>query len=584
MKKIFIIAFAALFTLASCSILDTKPQAQISPDDYFKTGNDLLLFTNPLYDLFETAPYSKTDDHIVQKSLSTEMRGGILPSTVTGWSWGTLRRINALLANADKCEDEEDRAYYVGLDRFFRAYFYFEKVKRFGDVPWIDHELTSDSGELYAPRDSRDLVMGHMIEDVDAAIAVLTPSVSTYRVNKWAALALKAQFCLFEGTWRQYHGEIEGAERTAADYLSLAAAAAKEIMDSGIYTLAPDYQTLFAESDADAGEYILAIKRDVSLGLVTNTTAYATMSTQGMPGFTKKFIDSFLMKDGTRFTDRAGWETMEFQEEMADRDPRLSASVVCPGYKRIGGTKVLAPDYTSSITGYQLAKWVMDETLPGVGRVSMSYNDIPVYRLGEIYLIYAEAVAELGTITQNDLDISVNLLRDRVGMPHLNLEEANANPDPYLLSEEYGYRNVKAGANQGVILEIRRERGVELCAEGKRYDDIKRWKEGQCITQALYGPYFPGEGKYDLSGNNIIDLILYSGDKPKNTGTADVRKLGTLDGGLVLSGETSGYVDMITDQHPFNEERDYLMPIPTDDRNLNNNLTQNPGWDDGLKF
>ena len=582
MKK-YIIMTAALLALVSCDILNKNPQSQISPDDYFRTGGDLLLFTNPLYDMFNTTPYDDQDDHFIQKSLPAEMRGGILPSSVTGWSWGNLRRINALLGNADKCENEEDRAYYVGLDRFFRAYFYFEKVKRFGDVPWIDHELESDSGDLYAPRDSRELVMGHMIEDVDAAIAVLTPAISTYRVNKWAALALKAQFCLFEGSWRKYHGEIEGAERNSEDYLKLAAEAAKQIMESGIYSLASDYQMLFAQPDADQGEYILAIKRDVSLGLTTNTTAFATMSTQGMPGFTKKFIDSALMKDGSRFTDIEGWETMQFAQEMKDRDPRLGYCVVSPGYKRIGGTEILAPDYQSSITGYQLAKWVMDVTLDGVGRVSMSYNDIPVYRLGEIYLIYAEALAELGTLTQTDLDKSVNKLRDRVGMPHLNLEAANGSPDPYLLSEEYGYENVAAGANQGVILEIRRERGIELCAEGKRYTDLLRWKEGRCLLQNFYGPYFPGVGSYDLSGNNVTDLIIYSGEKPKNTGNADVRELGTLDGGIVLSDGTSGCVNMLTDIQKF-EEKDYLKPIPSKERSLNPNLTQNPGWNDGLDF
>lgn len=582
MKK-YILMLAAALAFMSCDILNKNPQSQISPDDYFRTGGDLLLFTNPLYDMFNTTPYDDQDDHFIQKSLSAEMRGGILPSNVTGWSWGNLRRINALLGNADKCENAEDRAYYVGLDRFFRAYFYFEKVKRFGDVPWIDHELESDSGDLYAARDSRDLVMGKMIEDVDAAIAVLTPSVSVYRVNKWAALALKAQFCLFEGTWRKYHGEIEGAERNSEDYLKLAAEASKQIMESGIYTLAPDYRQLFAQSDADRGEYILAIKRDISLGLGTNTTAFATMPSQGMPGFTKKFIDSVLMKDGSRFTDIDGWETMEFAEEMKDRDPRLGYSVVSPGYKRIGGTKVTAPDYASTITGYQLAKWVMDETLDGVGRVDMSYNDIPVYRLGEIHLIYAEALAELGTLTQDDLDKSVNRLRDRVGMPHLNLEAANGSPDPYLLSEKYGYENVAAGPNRGVILEIRRERGIELCAEGKRFTDLLRWKEGRCLLQNFYGPYFPGEGRYDLSGDNIDDLIIYSGSKPANTGDADVRELGKIDGGIVLSGGTSGYVNMLTDIQKF-EEKDYLKPIPVKDRSLNHNLAQNPGWDDGLDF
>ena len=73
------------------------------------------------------------------------------------------------------------------------------------------------------------------------------------------------------------------------------------------------------------------------------------------------------------------------------------------------------------------------------------------------------------------MDISINKLRDRVGMPHLIMKTANANPDPYLLANTTGYPNV-SGANQGVILEIRRERTIELLSEHFRYDDILRWK------------------------------------------------------------------------------------------------------------
>ena len=173
-------------------------------------------------------------------------------------------------------------------------------------------------------------------------------------------------------------------------------------------------------------------------------------------------------------------------------------------------------------------------------------------------------------------------------MPHMNLAAANANPDPYLLSEKWGYRNVEAGANQGVILEIRRERSVELAQEGRRWDDLMRWKEGKCIDQEMYGMYFPGPGEYDLTGDNVPDVCLYTdeaqiGDKKKD-GVVYL-KIGEKTGGIILSDGTKGYIDSQQGiQHTFDESRDYFYPIPVNERTLNPNLSQNPGWKDGLNF
>lgn len=579
--------------VASCDFLSKEPKAQLTLDTYFYEVNDLILFTNPLYNnLLDKSPYDEQSDQMIQNVLSDELLGGTyrtVPESGGGWSWGTLRRINTYLKYSDRCDDKAAVAKYNAVARFFRAYFYFDKVKRFGDVPWIETELESTDDALYASRDTREFVMGKMLEDIDFAIETLTSDVSLYRVNKWAALALKARFCLYEATWRKYHDQSYPDGKSVEDYLNLSIDAAQQIIDSGVYKLAPDYLTLFAEENADANEYILAIDCDHSLQVTNNTCAYALMSTQGCPGLTKKFVDSFLMKDGTRFTDKAGWETMQYMDEVADRDPRLACLTRTPGYKRIGGTEILAPDFGASCTGFQIVKFVMDCTLAEVDRVSKSYNDIPAFRLGEVYLNYAEAKAELGTLTQDDLDKSINLLRDRVGMPHLSLSEANANPDPYLLSAEYGYSHVE-GTNQGVILEIRRERSIELFQEGFRYQDLMRWREGKCIEQAMYGMYFPGPGYYDLTGDGVADLLLYTGDtKPgdKNITVKQIwtgEKQGTQDGFFLTDGE-KGYIDsQRLTKRSFDEERDYLYPIPTDDRSLNPNLTQNPNWNDGLDY
>ncbi len=607
MKRYFLIPFIAMtFGLVACDIdvdltgeefLGRTPLSTISPENYFRTETDLQLFSNTFYNnLLDKEPFLEQSDHYLNLNLSAVLRGGndrTVPISGGGWSWGDLRKMNTLLGNMDKCVDEAAVLKYTALTRFFRAYFYFDKVKRFGDVPWIDHEVdNTDMETLYAARDSREVVMQHMIEDLDYAIQYLPEARSTYRLCKWTALALKARVCLFEGTFRKYHDPASHPEmyveplpadaKSASWYLEQAADAARQIIVSGPYQLAKDYLMLFAEPDADAGEYILAIKNDRSLSIFNNSTAYAIMPTQGCPGLTKKFVDSFLMADGSRFTDKEGWETMQFVEETTGRDPRLSYVCVTPGYMRIGGTEVLAPDFGASVTGYQVAKFVMDETLPGVGRVDMSFNDMPVFRLGEVYLNYAEALAELGTLTQSDLDMSVNRLRDRVGMPHLDMEAANANPDWYLASEQYGYRHV-SGANKGVILEIRRERGVELAQEGFRLADLVRWREGECINQSFYGMYFPGAGEYDLTGDGKADVRLYpKGEKPAND-MVNI-EIGS-DTGVLLSNDTYGYLDHHKNvAHSFDESRDYYYPIPTKERSLNPNLKQNPGWKDGLDY
>lgn len=596
MKRIIILAVALTAGLSSCDLLDTKPMSQMSQTDYFKTETDLQLFTNPLYNnMLDKEPYDDQSDLMVCQTLSDEILGGnkrTVPNTGGGWTWTDLRRINTLLEYADQCDDKDAVTHYTALARFFRAYFYFEKVKRFGDVPWYDVQLGSADAALYNPRDSRELIMTKMIEDVDFAIHELPEEVSTYRVNRWAALALKAQFCLYEGTYRKYHDvQIDGANDYTY-YLDLAAKAAGEVINQGPYKLYStgnpdsDYMMLFAQEDASPDEYILAIKFDYGLAIHHNATAFTLVPTQGRPGYTRKLVNMYLMKDGSRFTDRTGWQEESFIEETKDRDPRLAQSIRTPGYTRIGRTEVLAPDFGCSVTGYQPIKFVQnpDDSGGNVDRNERSTCDIPVYRLAEVMLNYAEAKAELGTLTQDDLDISINKIRDRVDMPHLKLAEANANPDWYLLSEEYGFSNV-SGANQGVILEIRRERAIEMIQEGTRYEDLVRWKAGPCLDQALTGMYFPGAGQYDLTGDGKADLILYNegSAKPEAGDGVYVYQIGTE---ILLSGGTRGYISYHKniERTPYNEERDYLYPIPINERTLNVNLTQNPGWNDGLSF
>lgn len=599
MKPIITFAIALLIGFTACDdMLDLKPLSQISQKDYFKTETDLQLFSNSFYNnLLDKSPYDDQSDLYVQQNLSDEMIGGskrTVPASGGGWSWSDLRKMNTLLAYVDQCEDKNAVIKYTALTRFFRAFFYFEKVKRFGDVPWYDVELGSADEALFKARDSREFIMAHMIEDIDYAINNLPDEKeeksSPYRVNRWAALALKAQFCLYEGTFRKYHQiNLEGHDHTY--YLEQAVVAAEELMKTGPYKLystgnpEKDYLALFSAEDANPDEYILAIKFDYGLNIYHNATAHTLVPTQGRPGFTRKMVNFYQKKDGTAFTNQTGWQEMTFLEEIKDRDPRLAQSIRTPGYTRIGETKVLAPDLSTSVTGYQPIKFVQAPTASGgqVDRNDRSTCDLPVYRYAEVLLNYAEAKAELGTLTQDDLDQSINLIRKRAGMPDLKMAVANANPDRYLASAETGYSNVTS-ANKGVILEIRRERAIELTQEGFRFDDLVRWKAGSCINQSISGMYFPGPGEYDLTGDGKADVILYASGMSKPTASGvQVYKIGE---DILLSNDTKGYVSYHKNiaRTPFSEERDYFYPIPSNERSLNKQLKQNPGWNDGLNF
>jgi len=522
--------------------------------------------------------YNERIDNVISNDMTDELRGTrIVPTSGGGWSWNNLRNINYFLENSSKSIDKKAVMKYNGVARFFRAYFYFDKVSRFGDVPWYSTSIEpNDEAMLTKPRDSRVLVMDSILADINYAIENLESTSKINQVTKWTALALKSRICLYEGTFRKYHPEfnLPGFER----FLDEAIAASDELMKNGpykIYMEQPEtaYQKLFSSMDAIPTEIILARNFDDALQVYHNLNYYTMTASYGRPGLEKKLVNSYLMKDGTRFTDVPGYETMGFYQETRNRDPRLSQTIRTPGYTRIGENTPLVQEFGATVTGYQLIKFVTERKWDTYGK---SANDMPIFRFAETLLNFAEAKAEKGTITQEDLDRSIKLIRDRVAMPNINLAYANANPDTY---QAKIYPNV-AGPNKGVILEIRRERRIELVMESFRWDDIMRWKAGKTLTEQFKGMYFPGIGSFDLDNDGKADVYIYEGTKPdiKNV------QLLKLNGDITLENGSNGG-NILINSHinkKFDENKDYLYPIPISERLLNPNLTQNPGWDDGL--
>lgn len=574
MKKIFSILLA--LGLVSCD-LDRLPLDAIAPETFFNTENDLLLYTNSFYNMLPSAEevYNEDADNVVKSSLRDEIQGTrVVPTSGGGWSWSELRNINYFLANSGKSTDKKAVKKYNGLARFFRAYFYFEKVRRFGDVPWYSQPIEStDEQLLTAKRDPRTMIMDSVMADIDNAIANLDASRQVNTITKWTALALKSRIALYEGTFRKYHTEFNLPN--ADKFLDASIAASDELMkNSGyrIYTATPStaYQKLFSSDNAIPDEIILARDFSDELQVYHNLNYYTMTASYGKPGLNKSLVNSYLMADGTRFTDQKGYDTMQFYEEVQNRDPRLKQTIRTPGYTRIGETNTLVPEFGATVTGYQLIKFVSEPKWDTFGK---DITDMPVFRYAEVLLNYAEAKAERGTLTQADLDRSITPIRARVGMPPLDMAKANANPDPYLADQ---YTRL-SGSNSGVILEIRRERRVELVMENfLRWDDIIRWKEGQLLTRQFKGMYFPGTGNYDLDKNGTVDLVIYEGTKPTVKG-AQLLKLGSE---IILENGAKGG-NILVNSHikkKFNEARDYLYPIPKQELLLNPQLTQNPNW------
>lgn len=575
---------ATLLLGAACSGCDLTliPEDKVTPQTYFQSEVDLRLWTNQFYTLLDSPDSASglNADDMVDKSMGDVISGTRMASDESGWTWTSLRKINYYLQNSHNCTDEAARTKYDGVAYFFRAYFYYVKVRRYGDVPWYDTVIGSEEEELLKkPREDRGIIMDHVMSDLDDAIDMLPRDKDVARVTRWAALAFKSRAALYEGTWRKYRG-LPDADK----YLQQAAdAAATFIAESG-YSLYKEgvepYRDLFCSDDAKQNEVILARLYNFE-GL---NLAHSVQSNirNAAAGFTRRFMNHYLMADGSRFTEKTGHETMFYTEETAGRDPRMAQTVLCPGYIAKGESSATPNDMTS-MTGYEPIKFVSTAAHSGA---SKGTSDWPLFRTAEVYLNYAEAKAELGTLTQDDLTVSIDKIRERAGMGGLDMEAANADPDPFLLA---CYPNVTKSANTGVILEIRRERTVEMVMEGQRMWDMFRWKEGAQMvneTAPYHGIYFPGPGLYDMDGDGKNDLELYATQQTSTPADGlTVLKIGS---DIVLSeaADNRGYVVAWNAlKYTWNEERDYLWPIPADQRVLTGGLlTQNPGWTDSTNF
>lgn len=583
---------ATMFS-TSCNddFLERYPLDEIRSDTFWNTENDLRVYNNSLYHLavnerntpilmghdqgFEsqsrgiwhlsgysddTAPRHPRHDEFQR------VRSGrhIITNDPTFFGykgWNFVRAINIGLENYGKVAvSDEIRNRYIGEARLLRGWFYADKVSKFGDVQWVDRELTIEDEEiLNGERDDREFVMEKALEDLNFAVANMPENWADGnapgRINRWGALMVKSRVCLFEGTWRKYHGGSN-----AELWLQEAADAAQELIENGPYSLystgdpSSDYNAIHRMTDLSGNPEVIYWRR-YQLGIFTNHVQSYHKDYNG--GATKSLVEDYLCTDGLPITLSPLYQGDEVYEDIfVNRDPRLRQTILHPddqdiyrygnfgsdvaNYPKIQG---MAIPGIESTTGYHIIK--VYENNAAYATYDVSATPAIIMRFGEALLNYAEAKAELGTLTQADLDMSINLLRDRVAMPRMDI--GNIPVDPRYTSDGIS----------PLIAEIRRERRIELFMEGFRYDDLRRWKQGKKLEVKDYGMRWDEANRARVDPNNQVTI-----------GVSEVNGVPYLD---VYAG--TDYANPV-----FDEGKHYLWPIPLNVLSQNPNLGQNPGW------
>jgi hypothetical protein len=579
--------------MAGCKKLDQVPQDSATIDAVFGSEKGLDLYTNSFYDVLPSANDTHRGDEMSDYTARSQAPDFLVPGVYSsrtsqgsaGWDWTKLRNINFFLENNISPKvNAATRLQYQGLARFFRAFFYFQKVKRFGDVPWINHTFKVDDPALYNGRDPRSLVMDSVLADLDFACANITRTSDNSRtlITNAVALAFKSRVCLYEGTYRKYHTEIN-LQSTAAKWFNEAVSAADKVMTSAGYTLNTSggedqsYRQLFTSTAPVTAEIMLAVAADPNLAIYNDANWYWTSATYGNRlSFTRTFINTYLNIDGTPFTSNPDYKTMPFAEEVKGRDKRLQQTIRMGDYKRINGGALEAapPVFSYTYTGYQPIKWTLDDIKYDGG--SLNINSICLFRYAEVLLNYAEAKAELAALTDADWAKTIGALRKRAGITS-GLTNKPLTADPYM------QQNYFPEITDPSLLEIRRERGIELSLEGLRFDDIVRWKHGELMTKVWNGFYVPALNvPMDLNSDGKPDVCFYQ-VMPANpvAGVNYINVAATISGGVNpqrLSNDTSGELTWLTTTTRVFDQKNYLYPIPESDRLINPKLGQNPGW------
>ncbi len=559
-NKLCAIALATTVLVGCDDFIDDNRyplDSQTSNPTYWNNATNVANQCNTFYNQYTGYGNSGSLGWFYAKTLSDDQAGNSfanwtnvnVPASSSNWSapYTEIRRANYIINNVTESSlSENDKNNFIGIARLNRAWQYFQLVRMYGDVQWIEVVVDPADPEVtYGARDDRDLVMDKVLEDLNFACQhIQAGSKTTW--SKDMANAMKADICLWEGTFCKYrtageNGKAADASR-AQKFLTECVTACENVMNAG-YTLSEDYQATYNSVSLNGNPEVIFFKEYQNNLFYHSLIAYTCSSTQ-ISGMTKDAFDAYLFKDGKplALTSENKSDVGEVDAEgnysiaklLEVRDGRL-AKTIDPYvyYQGMSWSRSGGMEMTSS-TGYGVSKYDNVE-LPLDNRVNTvkNYTCAPLFWLSVVYCNYAEAKAELGTITDADLDKSINKLYARAGLPALTAEVGFSDP-----ANDWDVSDI--------IWEIRRCRRCELMFDNWfRYWDLVRWHKLD---------------KLDSQKNPNILLGA-------NMTAAPVDIL-----------NVNGYVDGSKGQVRVFEGRQYLYPIPSAQLTLNENLKQNPGW------
>lgn len=571
MKKIAIFAMAAMVSLASCDLLDNKPYDTYTKDNFFSSESNLELFANYFYSEF--AGYS--GDFYFNKLNDDQAVTGIaswtftqVPASSSAWSsrYNQLRRCNLLIDNAPTVPglSEAKINNFVGIGKLFRAWHHYNLVRNFGDCYLIDHVVDPTDGNIvYGPRTDRDKVMDFVLEDLNAADTLITMKGSSrVEINKYVAAAMKAEICLYEGTFCKYRSEADGQKAPdaarAEKFLRECVAACETIINSGNYSLTPKYADVYKSLNLAGNREMILYKHYAYPQMGHSVIDYTCGSTQ-VDGINKACFNSYLSAEGDLlpYGDDHG-ELIDGKPSMANqiakRDPRLAVHIdALLQYKgnsviRFEGTDAAKSAAAStSSTGYGVAKFDTDkldrEHRQEIGRGD---TDAPIFWYAVVLLNYAEAKAELGEYDATVNTKTISALRSRAGNIW-GFDHTAIAHDPM--------NNMDVS---DLLWEIRRERRIELMFDNNdRYWCLIRWHQLDKLDTQVY----PDQTKGAWIAGFISDLSQ-------------------CDGATYPFIDAEGYIDVHNGgADRIYDKKYYLLPIPSGQIMLNNELTQNPGWE-----
>lgn len=594
MKSKIIALLVLTLAFASCEdFLERPPLDEIeNTPKFWSNENNIRSTVYGLYDIYFTGyetGWTKSDffegtnvaewtDDLAQETATFFTLKA--PDTDTNWNFEKVRRINVIIEGVQNAElSEEAKNHWLGIARFFRAMEYSRLVRQFGDVPYFDHVLNNDEiKELYKPRDPRTLVMAKVLEDLEFASNNVRVSDGTegLTVNRAVIDAYTSKIMLFEGTWQKYR---EKNNDYAEKCLQAAKAGARKVMDTKQYSISGDYKALTTSLDLGKNPEML-LYRSYEAGVKTHAEmSWQIEQTRGNQP-SKSLIESYLTTNGLPIH-QAGNSLYKgdewLKDEVTNRDPRLMANIDTTSLKLLGIEAI----YASS--GYFGTRFI-NESLIGTadGQSSTNTTDAPIMKYNEVLLNYLESAAELAelgayTLTQSDLDETINIIRARKGvdMPKVTLDGNNFKVNNIIVNDPE-----REGDVSSIIWEIRRERRIELVYEGIRFDDLRRWNK-------LYYADMVQNPKVNLGAWLDKDAFVVWYNKKYN---AKVKVEDLKDIPLDRNGN-KGYIKPITHalQMRTVAEKDYLYPIPTGQislyesksKELNDpaiKLDKNPGW------